>query len=94
MQRIRSARDLGATIRGRRQELGLSQSALAAAAAVSRQWLSEVEAGKPTAEFGRVLLVMEALRLDVVPVPRDARPPVGALPVSDLDEVLDEYRRR
>ena len=52
---INSIRDLAAAARGRRLELGLSQSDLATRARVSRQWISEFESGKPSAEFGLVL---------------------------------------
>jgi hypothetical protein len=64
-----------------------------------RQWLSELESGKQTAEVGLVLRVFDALALDLVPQPRGAKGPVlreGAEPVAavDLDDVLDDYRRR
>lgn len=87
--RIRSVRDLGATIRGRRIELHLSQERLADAVAVSRQWISAVEAGKPTAEVGLVLRVLDELRLDLVPQPRTAEAVSGV----DLDDVLADHRR-
>jgi len=99
VRRIRSGRELGATVRARRGELGRSQGEIAAAAGVSRQWLSELESGKQTAEVGLVLRVFDALALDLVPQPRGAKGPVlreGAEPVAavDLDDVLDDYRRR
>lgn len=96
---IRSARELGATVRARRGELGRSQGEIAGAAGVSRQWLSELESGKQTAEVGLVLRVFDALDLDLLPGPREAEGPVlrgGVEPVAavDLDDVLDDYRRR
>ncbi|MGO9901686.1 MAG: helix-turn-helix domain-containing protein, partial [Solirubrobacteraceae bacterium] len=48
---IISIRDLTAAVRGRRQKLGLSQADVARLAGVSRQWVSEFESGKPTAEL-------------------------------------------
>ena len=99
MRRIQSARELGATVRARRGELGRSQAETAAAAGVSRQWLSELESGKQTAEVGLVLRVFDALDLDLVPEPRRAEEPegrAGVEPVAavDLDDLLDDYRRR
>ena len=97
MRRLANVREIGAALRARRLELGQAQGDVAAAAGVSRPWLSEVEAGKPTAEIGLVLAVFDALELDLVPVPRE-RPVTGAtLTVTpatpvDLDALLDEYK--
>ncbi len=64
---VRSIRDIAVAARGRRQELGLSQAELARRAGVSRKWISEFETGKPTAELGLVLRVLDELgfRLDL-----------------------------
>jgi y4mF family transcriptional regulator len=59
--RIRTPIDLGAVIRDRRTKLGLDQKSLAAKVGVSRQWIVEVEKGKPRAEIGLVLRTVEAL---------------------------------
>lgn len=68
--RIASARDLGLAIRQARQDSGQTQAGLAAAAGVSRRWLSDLEAGKATAEFGLILRTLDALGLglDAFPV--------------------------
>src|SRR5207244_597360 len=58
---VRSIRDLAAAVRGRRQELGLNQAELANRAGVSRKWIYEFEAGKPTAALGLVLRVLDEL---------------------------------
>lgn len=98
MRRIGSARELGATIRGRRSDLHVSQRHVAEAASVSRQWLSEVEAGKPTAEIGRVFRVLDVLELDLIPqqreLPHRTASSSKAIMSVDLDEVLEEYRQR
>jgi HTH-type transcriptional regulator/antitoxin HipB len=91
---VNSIRDLAATVRGRRLDLRLSQAELAGRARVSRQWISEFEAGKPTAELGLVIRLLEALelRLSLDAHPGDelgTRPPAGA--TVDLDDMLDEY---
>lgn len=85
MRPLRTSRDLGAALRGARQDRGLSQAELAARAGVGRPWLSEVESGKRTAEVGRVLLVVSALDLAVALVP--APEPADSRGV-DIDALL------
>ena len=43
--RIRTIRDIGNAIRGRRHALGWSQADLASRAGLSRKWVSEAERG-------------------------------------------------
>lgn len=62
---VRTAQDLGALIRDRRLALGLTQSALAHRALVSRKWLVEVEKGKDRAEVGRLLRLLNVLALTI-----------------------------
>ena len=59
----RTAIDLGLIIRERRRKLGLDQRELAARNGASRQWVIEIEKGKPRAEIGLLLLALEALGL-------------------------------
>lgn len=61
--RIANARDLGLIVRQARQDRGQTQAELAASARVSRRWLSDLEAGKATAEFGLILRTLDALGL-------------------------------
>jgi HTH-type transcriptional regulator / antitoxin HipB len=98
--RVRSIRDLTAAIRGRREELGISQGQLAAAAGVSRKWVNEFEAGKPTAEFGLLLRVLDALDLQLELSAPSRTPnlrkrkhpePKGGETV-DLDVLIDQLR--
>ncbi len=94
---INSIRDLAAAARGRRLELGLSQSDLATRARVSRQWISEFESGKPSAEFGLVLRLLDGLglRLSVdepAAAVRGNQPPRRE--TADLDALLEDYRGR
>jgi|TARA_B100000965_G_scaffold388602_1_gene393319 HTH-type transcriptional regulator/antitoxin HipB len=63
---IRTARDLGAVIRDHRRRLGLGQQALADRIGVSRQWVVEVEKGKPRAEVGLILRALDALGVTLV----------------------------
>ncbi len=95
--KINSIRDLAAAARGRRLELGLSQSELATRARVSRQWIGEFESGKPSAELGLVIRLLDAvgLRLNVDQVARSAggdQPPRRG--TVDLDALLEDYRGR
>jgi len=59
--RIRTPADLGALIRDRRTKLALDQRSLAQKVGVSRQWIVEVEKGKPRAEIGLLLRTIDAL---------------------------------
>lgn len=62
--------DLGRLIRERRLAQGLTQQDLADAAGTGRRFVSELEAGKATLEFGKVLIVCAALGLDIFAAPR------------------------
>jgi HTH-type transcriptional regulator/antitoxin HipB len=79
---IRDARELGDFVREQRKAVGLSQGDLAARATVSRRWLSDLEAGKSTAEVGLVFKVISALGLYL-----DAHSTPD--PEIDLDAFLD-----
>jgi HTH-type transcriptional regulator/antitoxin HipB len=92
---ITSIRDVAAAVRGRRQNLGLSQADVARLAGVSRQWVSEFESGKPTAELGLVIRLLDALRLSLSIDERDASSRASLPSLSspvDLDALLDDYR--
>jgi y4mF family transcriptional regulator len=67
---IRAVADLGPRIRKQRKALGFSQQQLADLSGVGRRFVSELEAGKSTLEFDRVLLCCRALGLDVLIKPR------------------------
>lgn len=57
--------ELGTAIRNTRRAQGLRQDQLAAAANVGVRFIIEAEAGKPTAQIGKVLTVLDALGLTV-----------------------------
>jgi y4mF family transcriptional regulator len=80
--RIRTADDLGRYVRDRRLAAALTQTDLAARARVSRRWLSDLESGKPTAEVGLVLKVVDALGMYISLLPKPAMD-------VDLDALLD-----
>jgi len=65
MPQVTTAEDIGALVRERRRERGLSQQALADSVGVSRQWIVAIEAGKARAELGLVLRLLNVLDLTV-----------------------------
>ena len=54
-------KQIGQLVRDVRRAQGLRQDQLAGAAGVGIRFLVEVEHGKPTAQLGKVLAVLEAL---------------------------------
>lgn len=63
----------GETIRNARRALGLRQDELAGAAGVGLRFIVDLEAGKPTAQLGKALAVLDALGCDLrinTPAPR------------------------
>ena len=92
---VRTPVDFGLMIRQTRRARGMTQQELARSAAVGRQWIVEIEAGKPRAELGRVLQTVAALDLSLtihgegIPELHDSEEEAG---VIDLDAVLDAHR--
>ena len=68
---ITTPRDLGTAIRRIRKNLGVTQEQLALTSGTNRRAIIEIEHGKPTAQVGKVLVVLQTLgsRLEVVPPP-------------------------
>lgn len=89
---IHSIRDLAAVIRGRRKDLGMSQAQLAERAGISRKWVYEFEAGKPTAEFGLLLRVLDVLDLHLEVGARSAAPITDRHARELLDALIEEHR--
>jgi transcriptional regulator with XRE-family HTH domain len=58
---LATASAFGSLIRRRRKELKIRQAQLALATGVGRRFLIELEAGKPSCQLGRSLLVAQAL---------------------------------
>jgi transcriptional regulator with XRE-family HTH domain len=85
---IGTASAFGSMIRVRRKTLKLRQDQLALATGVGRRFLIELEAGKPSCQLGRSLLVAEALGLTFADILGcRGQPPV--LPAADLPELPD-----
>ena len=72
MTLIRSAKDIGREIRSRRKTLGYTQQFLASYAGVSTSFLSELENGKPTIQFDKMLYISNLLGIDLFAERRDA----------------------
>ncbi len=83
-----AASAFGSAIRRRRKELKMRQAELALATGVSRGFVIDVEAGKPSCHLGRSLLVAEALGLKPADIlaTYDSGPPATDLELPDLLE--------
>lgn len=79
-------------MRGRRKDLGLSQAELAKRAGVSRKWVYEFEDGKPTAEFGLLLRVLDVLDLQLTVGTPSASPGTDRHAREFLDALIEEHR--
>ena len=101
---VRSVEALGAVIRKRRRQLGWDQQDLAERVHVSRQWIVEIEAGKPRAEIGLLLNTLRALDLRIEVVPEDALSKKARDVIKtrreyddidrDIDAILEGHRRK
>ena len=84
----------GSLIRSRRKALNMRQDELALVTGVGRRFLIELEAGKPSCQLGRSLLVADVLGLRVTDL-RPSRSPSLQAPttgqeVPDLPEEVEE----
>lgn len=93
--RIRTPADLGALIRDRRTRLGLDQKSLALKVGVSRQWIVEVEKGKPRAEIGLLLRTIDALGI-LLAAEKEASGETKAKtrPTVDIDSIVANAHRK
>ena len=85
---VRSIGEAAANVRGRRLQMRLSQDQLSRRAGVSRKWVYEFEAGKPRAELGHLLRVLDALELQLDLSPRSAASE-SAQGAVNLDVILE-----
>jgi y4mF family transcriptional regulator len=63
--RIDNPQALGAAVRNRRRDLGLTQEEVAGVARTGARFVGELEAGKPTVQLAEMLRVLGALGLDL-----------------------------
>jgi HTH-type transcriptional regulator/antitoxin HipB len=64
--KIKSAKDVGHIIVQRRKQQGLLQEDIAGLGPVGKRFLSELENGKGTVQFDKVMEVLELLGLEVI----------------------------
>ena len=69
--KINRPTDLGNIIRAKRKRLGLTQTELAAYCGCSINFLSQLERGKPTAEIGKSITVINTLGIDLLAQDRE-----------------------
>lgn len=71
---VRSVKEVGMAVRAVRKESGVRQDDAAGSAGVSHVFLRDLEHGKATVQFGRVLQVLDELGIRMeLEVPDDAR---------------------
>jgi len=92
--RIRTPIDVGALIRDRRTALALDQKELADKIGVSRQWIVEIEKGKPRAEIALVLRTLEALGIALTAGDTSIERRGNAQPPVDIDSIVSAARRK
>ena len=93
--RLRPPADFGAAIRERRRALDLDQAGLAGRVGASRQWIIDVEKGKPRAAMQLVLRTLAALGIELCTEEAPPSSSPGYLPGAavDLGSVVDAHRR-
>ena len=83
------AHAFGSLVRSRRKAMRMRQDQLALATGVGRRFVIDLEAGKPSCQLGRSLLVAKALGLDLANIlASDACSQSATAP--ELPEVADE----
>jgi transcriptional regulator with XRE-family HTH domain len=81
----------GSLIRSRRKALDMRQDELALATGVGRRFLIDLEAGKPSCQLGRCLLVADALGLRVTDFLASGGPSLSAAAADpELPDLLEE----
>lgn len=91
--RFRSPVELGAIIRERRRRLGLEQKALAERVGVSRQWIIDIEKGKPRAALGLVLRTVNELGVLLDASDEPVRPSRRSTAAPDINSIIAAARK-
>ena len=63
--KITNSEDLGKAIRLRRKELGYTQTDISDYTGFSVSFISDLERGKPTAEMGKAIFLINLLGMDI-----------------------------
>lgn len=69
--KIKSAKEAGQFASRRRKKLGLTQGDLAGLGLLGNRFISDLENGKPTVQFDKVMHALDLLGLDVYIVERE-----------------------
>jgi transcriptional regulator with XRE-family HTH domain len=85
-----AASAFGSLIRSRRKALKMRQDQLALATGVGRRFLIDLEAGKPSCQLGRSLLVADVLGLRLADMPTAGGLSATAQELPDLPEEVEE----
>jgi transcriptional regulator with XRE-family HTH domain len=72
-----AAAKLGARVRERRQELGLSQEALARESDIHWTFLGQVERGRRNVSLHNLLKIAQGLKIDPCELVKGLKPPMG-----------------
>lgn len=88
---IATTADLAETVRSGRLTLGWTEQQLANHAHVTREFVGDVEDGRPRAEFAEVLAVLDALGIHALAIPSTR--PVTPTEIN-LDDMLRDYARQ
>ncbi|MBU0718622.1 MAG: helix-turn-helix transcriptional regulator [Planctomycetes bacterium] len=78
--RVTTTAQLGAAIRARRRELGVTQKDLAMTCGTGLRFIIDVEKGKPTCQVGKMLQVLQTLGLELRVGASRGDPPRGETP--------------
>ncbi|MCL1499821.1 helix-turn-helix transcriptional regulator [Xanthomonas nasturtii] len=98
MNTVRTPADIGNVIRATRKRLGWDQARLANEIGASRQWIVDVEKGKPRAELQLILRALHVLGLEVmlaqnvIQAPDLDKPDHRKMLTIDLDEIIEKNR--
>jgi transcriptional regulator with XRE-family HTH domain len=90
---IQSVADLGLAVRAVRRQSRVRIDDLAATAGVSKQFTQDVEHGKPTVQFGRVLKVLAELGVPLeLDIPDEAAHALATLRTGVSARATDQRR--
>jgi transcriptional regulator with XRE-family HTH domain len=90
---IQSALDLGLAVRAVRRRSRVRIDDLAATAGVSKQFTQDVEYGKPTVQFGRMLKLLAELGIPLeLDIPDEAAPVLATLRKGVGARAIDQRR--
>ena len=91
---VRTPTELGALIRDYRRRHNLNQKSLAESVGVSRQWIVEIEKGKPRAEIALVLRTIDALGIALTAGETGKERRQSAQPPLNIDSIVSAARTK